>query len=207
MEYHDQWEEVAKTENAHKAIACHNFQNEHFYNMSGIISASKMLARVQNMYGEKCAELTVLEVGCGTGRETRYLADCFKEILAVDVSISMITKGMERVKNGNIKWINNENGILPVADESVDIVYSFIVFQHCKSDTVKKYFAEASRVLKKGGRFIFQLGTGNENYEPVNYGDMGRQTVETLRQNLADAGFEVEELSPEHIGLHIAIKK
>lgn len=208
MEYYEEWENVARTEEAHKAIASENWQNEEYYNMSGIISISRFAKIVEQYYKENCKNLTVVEIGCGTGRETKYLADCFQLVFGLDAAESMISKAEQRVKRRNVAFMKNEAGMIPLADDTIDIVYSFIVFQHCKFETVLSYFREAKRVLKRDGRFIFQLGTDkNKDYEPSQYNDVGVRRKETLIKDLESAGFEIESISDDHFGLHIAKKK
>jgi SAM-dependent methyltransferase len=207
--YDQEWEDVAKTEKAHQAIATEFYQNEKYYNLSGIVTLYPFLTKVIALYGEKCQSLEVVEIGCGTGRETKYLADCFEHVTALDASKTMIEKAKERVDtddDGLVTFIANESGMIPAIENCKDIVYSFIVFQHCKFDTVKSYFQEAYRVLKPGGRFIFQLGKGEVDYEPINYGDVGKRTEETLRRDLTEAGFNIEVIANEHFGLHVATK-
>jgi len=205
--YDEQWEEVAKTEDAHKAIATTYYQNEKYYNLGGITTINQFLKKISDVYGEGCKDLTVLEIGCGTGRETRYLADCFKRVFATDTSKSMIAKGIGRVPAKNVAWVNNESGSLKdIPSNSIDVVYSFIVFQHCKADTVRSYFKEANRVLKHRGRFLFQLGVFERDTEPISYGDVGRRTVKTITKDLIDAGFNIEKLADIHFGLHSCIK-
>jgi ubiquinone/menaquinone biosynthesis C-methylase UbiE len=204
--YHEDWEEVAKTDDAHKAIAADNWQNEKYYNMSGIITSAEFLKIVKELYKEDCQNLNVVEIGCGTGRETRYIAECFHNVLAIDASRTMIEKAVNRTTNENIIFDNNVSGKIPMNPEKTDIVYSFIVFQHCKHDTVKQYFDEAFRVLKKGGRFIFQLGINDVDYEPANYGDVGKMTENTLISGLINSGFKIEKIATDHFGLHIAVK-
>jgi trans-aconitate methyltransferase len=40
----------------------------------------------------------VVEIGCGTGRETKYLADCFFKVLAIDASKTMIEKAKKELR-------------------------------------------------------------------------------------------------------------
>lgn len=49
---------------------------------------------------------------------------------------------------------------IPIDDNSVDIVFSISVIEHCTSEVVKSFFAEASRILKPGGLFIITQNTG-----------------------------------------------
>jgi len=205
--YDEQWEEVAKTDKAHQAIATKYYQNEKYYNLGGITTINQFLTKISDVYGENCQDLIMLEIGSGTGRETKFLAECFKKVFATDTSRSMIEKGIRRVPAKNVAWYNNESGNLKdIPDNSIDVVYSFIVFQHCKADTVRSYFKEANRVLKHRGRFLFQLGLLDRDTEPINYGDVGRRTVKTITKDLINAGFNIEKLADIHFGLHSCIK-
>ena len=52
---------------------------------------------------------------------------------------------------------------IPVEDESYDVVFSVICFQHiCCYDVRLRIFKEVKRVLKPDGYFCFQMGYGNK---------------------------------------------
>lgn len=96
---------------------------------------------------------TVLEIGCGIGRITEFLAQNFAEVFAVDISEEMIKKGRERFKNAdNINFIANNGKNYPIKNESIDFVFSYIVFQHMPNKkVVEENFKEIKRVLKENG--------------------------------------------------------
>jgi len=104
-------------------------------------------------------EKTLLEIGCGIGRITEFLANEFKEVIGLDISDKMIASVKERLKDKvNVRFFATDGITYPLSSESVDIVFSFIVFQHMPDrETVKKNFVEAARVLKKGGIMKVQL--------------------------------------------------
>lgn len=101
----------------------------------------------------------VLEIGCGIGRVSQFIADEFKEVIGLDISDKMIEMGNKRLsKVKNIKLIATDGRTYPVEDGSVDLVFSFIVFQHMADrETIRKNFEEASRVLKHNGIMKVQL--------------------------------------------------
>ena len=102
---------------------------------------------------------TVLEIGCGIGRVTEFLAKNFEKVYAVDISGEMIQKLKDRLKEyNNIIAIENDGMHLPLPEKSVDFVFSYIVFQHMpQKNIIEKNFQEIGRVLKKGGIFKVQL--------------------------------------------------
>lgn len=98
-------------------------------------------------------EKVVLEIGCGIGRTTEFISYHFNKVYGVDISEKMIEVGKERLKNLSNATITANDGLTyPVKDDSIDFVFSYIVFQHMSSKkTVRKNFEEIKRTLKDGG--------------------------------------------------------
>jgi len=101
----------------------------------------------------------ILEIGCGIGRITEFLSDAFGEVSGVDISEEMIQTGRKRLTDKMNVHLHSTNGLdYPFPDESFDIVFSFITFQHMPDkNTVKKNIEEIARVLKKDGIAKIQL--------------------------------------------------
>ena len=101
----------------------------------------------------------VLEIGCGVGRIMKHMAPFFREVHGVDVSAEMVARGRERLMHlPNIFFHKNDGTRLSMfADETFDLVYSYIAFQHIPRTVVYGYFREVVRVLKAGGLFWFQM--------------------------------------------------
>lgn len=101
----------------------------------------------------------VLEIGCGIGRVTEFLAKNFEKVYAVDISGEMIQKLKNRLKEyDNITAMENDGMNMPFPDKSVHFVFSYIVFQHMpQKEIIEKNFQEAKRVLKESGIFKVQL--------------------------------------------------
>src|SRR5258708_10456711 len=47
---------------------------------------------------------TVIELGCGTGKNTEWLAEKAKQVTAVDLSEAMQAVAKERIKRGNVEF-------------------------------------------------------------------------------------------------------
>lgn len=102
----------------------------------------------------------VIEVGCGIGRLTRALADRARHVVGVDVSKEMIDRAREALADvANVELVVGSGlDLRGVADASMDVAYSFIVFQHIPDPRVTcGYIEEIGRVLRPGGWTVFQV--------------------------------------------------
>lgn len=100
-----------------------------------------------------------LEIGCGPGRLMKPLSRQFGEIHGVDVSDEMIAIATNRLRSiaHAHPHVGSGADLRQFADDSVDFLYSYAVFQHIPSkDVVFSYLADAARVLKPGGLMRFQ---------------------------------------------------
>ncbi len=113
------------------------------------------------------AESRVLDIGCGIGRMDQFVAPLVKHLTGVDVSGGMIRLATERMARfGNVSYVEGDGWTLPFADDSFDLVFSHIVFQHMPRKATNSYFAEVRRVLGSGGDFVFQMPGANASSEP-----------------------------------------
>ncbi len=98
-----------------------------------------------------------LEIGCGAGRITKFLAGTFERVHALDVSDSMIAYARERVPS-NVEFHLATGTDIPLEGSAVSAVFSCHVFQHFDSLSVaRQYFHEIARVLAPGGSLMIHL--------------------------------------------------
>lgn len=103
------------------------------------------------------AQSLVLDLGSGTGFFTRQLAEKYPEsqIVGLDIAEGMLHYAVEQYHG--ISWLCSDAELLPIADSSVDIVFSSLAIQWCNS--LPQLMAELSRVLKPDGQLhITTLG-------------------------------------------------
>jgi ubiquinone/menaquinone biosynthesis C-methylase UbiE len=103
---------------------------------------------------------TIIEVGCGTGRNTEWLArpDAgAAAILALDFSEKMLKRARTRVKDRRVRFVQQDlHDPWPVSNSSADVVVVMLVLEHV--ERLEPIFAEAARALKSGGEiFIVEL--------------------------------------------------
>lgn len=95
----------------------------------------------------------LLELGCGTGKNTEWFSRKADHVTAVDFSESMISKAKEKITSTNIEFIKADISLhLSFADSSFDLVTCNLVLEHIKN--LQPVYSEVSRVLKPGGKFF-----------------------------------------------------
>jgi SAM-dependent methyltransferase len=131
--------------------------------------AAGVLARIRRDYAHlplsRSEERVFLEIGCGNGRLMRALAGDCGLIHGVDISPEMVRAGRERLAHlPQVRFhVARNNDLSEIPDASVDLIYSYAVFQHLPdNEFVHRYLDEAWRVLKPGGVF-----TGHFNGAPT----------------------------------------
>jgi SAM-dependent methyltransferase len=99
---------------------------------------------------------SALEIGCGIGRIARWMSQDFDQYIGVDVSPEMIRQAASyQLPRATFQSVSGGD-LADIANDSVDFVWSFAVFQHVPDRcAIFNYFQETSRVLRPGG--IFRL--------------------------------------------------
>jgi SAM-dependent methyltransferase len=105
------------------------------------------------------SSMSILDIGCGVGRFERALADKFATVYGVDISDDMIAAARRRLKDkSNVLLFSNDGTELPfVKDGSLDMVFSYSVYQHLPPSLVWAYSREAFRALRHGGFYRFEF--------------------------------------------------
>jgi ubiquinone/menaquinone biosynthesis C-methylase UbiE len=101
-------------------------------------------------------EDVVLEIGAGVGRVGPAIAPRVARWIATDVSSNMLRHARERCAGlDNVDFVELSGwDLAPIATESVDVVYSTVVFMHLDEWDRYAYVKEAFRVLRPGGRLL-----------------------------------------------------
>lgn len=138
-----------------------------------------------------------LEIGCGIGRLLRPLALRVDRAWGVDISEEMIAKArlaLNGVENAEVLLTSGD--LAPFGDATLDLVYSFIVFQHFPAKRlVSGYIREAARVLRSNGVFRFQVdGRPRWLFSSIDTWRGVWYRPNRLRRELAAHGFEVVDL-------------
>jgi SAM-dependent methyltransferase len=188
------WDARAR-ENARFYIAVTQWRTEEEFDRSGARDVALFFAGEEDLLHPAA---TVVDLGCGIGRMARHVAPRVSRLIGIDVSGEMVRQARARLGGvKNVEFIEGDGrSLAPIASGTIDLVYSHIVFQHLPRRVVLDYFREAGRVLKPGGRFVFQLPEvlGAQPPEPADADTFtSRYWREAdLRRELESLGFEWE---------------
>jgi SAM-dependent methyltransferase len=155
----------------------------------------------------------VLDIGCGPGFLARAVSPRVQRIFACDISQGVLE--CARVINGaaNINYIySGESGFAQIEDSSLNLAYSFAVFQHVRESIIQSLFAVASQKLRPGGQCVFQVQLDDGKWKSEQAWDDDKSVANRLRlkygmnffprtaaffQELAaKTGFTVEAIRP-----------
>jgi SAM-dependent methyltransferase len=157
-----EWDDRAR-DNAryYVATAKKNWSDQEYFDSGRENVAREILTDMGNVcQGKDPKQMKVLEIGCGSGRITRALAEVFGEVYAVDISGEMIRQARESLRDAPHAHVfqNNGSDLQVLGDLQVDFAFSYIVFQHIPSrDVIRSYIREVYRLLRPGGLFKFQV--------------------------------------------------
>jgi len=117
----------------------------------------RMLERLELI---KLKPQTVIDIGAGTGRQTRLLAKRYphSQIIALDLAPGMLRQARKQLSwwqgwQGRQNFVCADAEQLPLADHSTDLIFSNVTLQWC--DDLDRVFAEFDRVLRPGGLLLF----------------------------------------------------
>jgi malonyl-CoA O-methyltransferase len=154
------------------------------------------------------AQSTLLDIGSGTGFFTRQLATQYGEshIIGLDIAEGMLR--YSSVQQEGINWLCADAESLPLANNSVDVIFSSLAIQWCNN--LPQLMAELARVLKPGGQVhIATLGPDTlhelksawqqvDNYVHVNRFQSSHNLVAVLQS----AQLTLGEIKQENRTLH-----
>ncbi len=160
------------------------------YDLAAVLQreiADRLLERLDFI---RLAPARVLDAGCGTGYSLPSLSRRYRKasIIGMDMATGMLRQARRRGGwlsrlGSRRQYLAGDFGQLPLADASVDLVFSSLALQWCRPEAV---FAECRRVLRPGGLLIFST--------------FGPDTLQELRQawSAVDGGAHVHGFIDMH---------
>jgi len=96
---------------------------------------------------------SILEIGCGTGKNTAFLSQIGDRVHAIDFSQGMIEKAKEKVRAENVRFsMADITRKWPGEAQAYDLIVCDLVLEHIED--LGFIFSEAFRVLEEKGRFL-----------------------------------------------------
>ena len=126
-------------------------------------------------------EMTVADVGAGTGFIAAGLAPLVHKVYVLDGSPAMLDVARQNLASfSNIEFKVGDSQALPLPDGSVDAAFSNMYLHHCPDPLAA--IREMVRILKPGGRLVIT--------------DMDSHPYEWLKEEMADEwmGFERDQV-------------
>ena len=119
----------------------------------------------------------VVEVGCGTGKNTIFLAEHARHVIAMDFSGEMLERARARVTAANVEYRRHDvREPWPLPAASADLVVGNLVLEHVED--LRPVYAEAARVLRPEGHLFFcelhpfrQLQGGQAHFTDIGTGE------------------------------------
>ncbi len=107
---------------------------------------------VRRLLGDSRAE-DVLEIGCGTGKNTVFLVERFARVTALDFSGAMLEQARAKLGPDAARFIQHD--ILqpwPLETARFDLATCNLILEHIED--LRPVYREAARVLRPAGRFL-----------------------------------------------------
>ena len=138
---------------------------------------------------------TMLELGCGNAFHSYLLGERFDRVIATDLHSAddkTHTIGLQKAKHlarvlslSNLEVVAAAADALPLADKSMDFVFSSNVLEHVPNR--KQVVQEIRRVLRPGGQCLTIVPSAMERvyFFPISYVLVLRAILKGLRKHLA----------------------
>ncbi len=112
-------------------------------------------------------DFSILEVGCGEGRDAIYLLERGYQVLAVDYSKTVIDKCKQLTNHKYDASFRQLDIITDTLDEKYDFIYSVAVIHMFVSKVHRKAFYQFiyNSLKEEGKALIFSMGDGKKQYE------------------------------------------
>jgi ubiquinone/menaquinone biosynthesis C-methylase UbiE len=131
---------------------------------------------------------SVLEIGCGTGKNTEWLLQKAEHIIAVDLSEEMLLKAKEKIQSQKIEFIKTDiNSEWDFTKRTFDLIGFSLVLEHIEN--LDHIFKEVYKKLNDQG-FVYigelhpfkQYSGSKARFET----EEGLQVVQCFNHNISD---------------------
>jgi len=101
-------------------------------------------------------DLQVLEVACGTGYWTKYIAETAQHILATDVNESVLKIARQKdYPKQNVQFEKADLWQLPTSGQSFDACFGGFIWSHIMLEQLPDFIAHCQQQVRPGGQLVF----------------------------------------------------
>jgi SAM-dependent methyltransferase len=131
-----------------------NYVDERFREPLGALLHARQVAALSDVI-RAASPRRVLEIAPGPARVTRDVAPLLPSGgVIVDASRQMLEEATRRLNNRAWDAVQGDAFALPMAGP-FDLAFSFRLIRHFDANDRRRLYAEIARVLRPGGRFVF----------------------------------------------------
>lgn len=95
-----------------------------------------------------------LEVACGTGYWTQFMAGATSELVAMDASAQMLDMARARVAPARVSFLLGDAYRLPIASRRFEAAFAGFWFSHVPRARVGEFIGELHRALAPGAKVV-----------------------------------------------------
>jgi malonyl-CoA O-methyltransferase len=172
--------------------------------------------RVRELLGD-VSGLEVVDVGCGTGRHSSWMARAGARVTAIDLSEGMLDKALRKEGAEGIRFVRADlEQPLPLPEAAFDRVLSSLVLEHISH--LAGLFSEMRRICRPGGAVVisamhpammlggvqagfFDPRTG-ERFHPRSY----RNQISDYVMSALGAGLVLDHMSEHVVDSELAVE-
>lgn len=107
----------------------------------------------------------VLELGCGSGVQSKQLSDLGLEVVGIDISPNMVLEARKRAPKAN--FLVGDIATVRFPKVSFDGIYARASLLHIPKELIPKVFEAINKMLKVGGIFYLAVKEGKGEGEVV----------------------------------------
>lgn len=143
----------------------------------------------------------VLEVGCGDGETSRWLARQGNAVVSIDISSVALEVARSRVQGESLdlRYEYGDARQLQFADETFDFVVSEHFVEHLAMPDLLAHLREVRRVLRRGGSYLISTPSRLWNGRRSVGFHLHVYTLEELCRVVAEGGLEATWLEPRFL--------
>lgn len=145
---------------------------------------------------ENAAKGKLIDLGCGPGQTTKYLADCgLTDLLGTDIADEMIK--VAKCIHPDLNFETADMLSLPYPDGSFGSAIAFYSIVHFDEEQIKTAFKELKRILKKTGELLLSFHVGEKKIHFDNFLDHSVNIdfcffePDKITSLLMEAGFDI----------------
>ena len=113
------------------------------------------LRTVEQWLARTLAGRRILEIACGTGYWTRFLAPVASQLLAIDASPETLRIAQARVQDSGVGFVRGDAYRLPVAPRKFDGAFAGFWFSHIPQRCVREFVQGLHATLAPGATVVF----------------------------------------------------